>query len=221
MSGRRDFIKRALGISALFLAEPIAHPVEKLLGKTENRTIHAGDKIFGTVTANGKPIPGVAVSDGATVTVTAADGSYSLAPAPNARFIYISNPAGYATATNEYGIARFYRTIPGREEPEENENDGENGNNPDDGTNPNNGNKKTGEAKLFDTPVDFELKPSGDDTVHSFFFLADPQMLDQEDVGRFRDETLPDIMMMAEDRKNLFCITAGDIVFSKPELFEE
>ncbi len=186
MSGRRDFIKSTLGISALMLAEPLARPVEKYL-TGNNTATNPWRKVYGKVTSGDSPLAGVAVSDGATVTVTAADGTYELYAGKNEKFVFISNPAGHATATNQTGTARFYEPL---------------------------GNASEIEAN-------FTLTPSGDDTQHSFFLLADPQPLDMEDIDLFNQETIPDLIEMSEGRKNLFGVTCGDIVFNDLKLFTE
>ncbi len=54
--------------------------------------------------SNEPGISGVAVTDGRTIVKTAADGTFSLAPAADARHIYISVPEGYRAN------GRFYRT---------------------------------------------------------------------------------------------------------------
>lgn len=186
MSGRRDFIKSTLGISALMLAEPLARPVEQFLGQNSKAT-NPWRKVYGKVTSDGKPLAGVAVSDSATITVTAADGSYELYAGKNEKFVFITNPAGHTIATNPTGTARFYEPL----------------------------------TEASEIEVNFSLITSGDDTQHSFFLLADPQPLDMDDIALFNQETIPDLIEMAEGRKHLFGVACGDIVFNDLKLFPE
>lgn len=58
---------------------------------------------------NGNPIEGVAVSDGFTVTTTNANGCYTLKTTPDAWYINVSVPAGFAIETDERNIPRFYQ----------------------------------------------------------------------------------------------------------------
>lgn len=51
--------------------------------------------VRGKVTANGKGLPGVAVSDGFSIVQTDANGAYSLSPGDKATHVFISVPAGY------------------------------------------------------------------------------------------------------------------------------
>lgn len=69
-----------------------------------------GKKIKGKVTAAGKGIKDVVVSDGYSVIVTDSKGKYELEAHPAATNIFISTPSGYEFK-NENGIARHYQTI--------------------------------------------------------------------------------------------------------------
>lgn len=56
----------------------------------------------GTVTKNGAPAPGVAVSDGLNVVLTDAHGGFSLKGHGDARFIFITSPAGFRPEKTHY-----------------------------------------------------------------------------------------------------------------------
>lgn len=73
-------------------------------------TFEAGKKIKGRVTANGKGIKDVVVSDGYTVITTDVKGRYELIPHPAAGNIFISIPSGYEF-NNQNGIARHYHSL--------------------------------------------------------------------------------------------------------------
>lgn len=64
----------------------------------------------GKISAAGKGVAGVAVTDGFNVTVTDRSGNYELLSNKTAEFVYISVPAGYQFA-NEKGIAKFYMPV--------------------------------------------------------------------------------------------------------------
>ena len=61
---------------------------------------------------NGKPISGVAVSDGFTVVATNSSGYYSINVTKDCRYIYISVPAEYEVPINEFGQPCFYKPYP-------------------------------------------------------------------------------------------------------------
>lgn len=62
---------------------------------------------------NGKPISGVAVSDGFSVTATDSNGYYEIDNvSKDTRYIYISLPAEYKVPTNEFGQPCFYKSYP-------------------------------------------------------------------------------------------------------------
>ncbi|TWI84470.1 calcineurin-like phosphoesterase C-terminal domain-containing protein [Chitinophaga japonensis] len=99
---RRNFLKRLAGAGALATA-PAAH----LLGA--DRPLN-GSYVKGKVTAAGKGLAGVVVSDGYTVTATDPAGNYRIALHSDAGFVFISIPAGYHIP-QEKGIARFYQPL--------------------------------------------------------------------------------------------------------------
>lgn len=54
---------------------------------------------------------------------------------------------------------------------------------------------------------------------HSFFALADPQILDADDMKRFHNETIQDVKMFAAEAA--FGISVGDIMFDNLSLYPE
>jgi len=84
-------------------------PVKSLLAENDG-TRSAGAVITGRVECAGKGIEKAVVSDGFSVALTKADGSYQLQSHDNAEFVFVSMPAGY-DVENDRGIARFYHKI--------------------------------------------------------------------------------------------------------------
>ncbi|MBQ5648230.1 MAG: calcineurin-like phosphoesterase C-terminal domain-containing protein [Alistipes sp.] len=73
--------------------------------------------IFGYVKdTDGKPIAGVAVSDGLSVIATDENGYYEMEPSSDASHIFISIPAEYEVPINEYGQAGFYQRYPAKQQ---------------------------------------------------------------------------------------------------------
>lgn len=65
----------------------------------------------GKVTAGGKGIENVAVSDGTNIVRTAADGSYSIVSPADTRFVYITIPSGYEVEVKNGTIPQFYKEL--------------------------------------------------------------------------------------------------------------
>lgn len=60
------------------------------------------------------------------------------------------------------------------------------------------------------------------DDRHRFLVLADPQVLDLDDVKRFHDETVPDIRRVAAEAGGpVFAVGCGDLMFDRLNLFPE
>ncbi|MDT3403838.1 calcineurin-like phosphoesterase family protein [Mucilaginibacter terrae] len=66
--------------------------------------------VTGKVTANGKPLANVLISDGFSIVPTAADGSYQLSPDAKAEFVFISIPSGYEFPHDKF-LTRHYRRL--------------------------------------------------------------------------------------------------------------
>jgi hypothetical protein len=70
-------------------------------------------RITGRVHAEGKGLARVAVSDGASVVQTGADGRFTLLASPRQPFVHVSVPGHCEIPRNETGTARFYQPIVG------------------------------------------------------------------------------------------------------------
>lgn len=69
-------------------------------------------KVQGSVSAQGKPLEGVIVSDGYRFTKTGADGSFAMNTHREARFIFVITPSGYV-ADFSSGAPQFYLPVKG------------------------------------------------------------------------------------------------------------
>ncbi|TKC00717.1 calcineurin-like phosphoesterase C-terminal domain-containing protein [Pedobacter cryophilus] len=67
-------------------------------------------KLTGTITAGGKGLAAVAVTDGYTVFVTDKEGKYDFFAHPKAKFVYFSIPSGYKIP-HQNSISQFYSAI--------------------------------------------------------------------------------------------------------------
>ena len=75
------------------------------------------EEIFGYVKdSSGNPIAGVAVSDGLSVISTDENGYYQMSPSSDSSHIFITIPAEYEVAVNEYGQPCFYQKYPGKQQ---------------------------------------------------------------------------------------------------------
>jgi hypothetical protein len=100
---RRNFL-RNITLAGAWLGSPIPG--------ISATPVHADDRLLkGRVHANGKGIPGVPVTDGRNIVATDKNGRYEISSYPDAAFVYISLPAGYAFPTDK-GIAAFYAALP-------------------------------------------------------------------------------------------------------------
>src|SRR5688500_14007624 len=108
MINRRNFLKN-FGMAGAVLAVPGTVAKAAAAPARINRDI-TNIRLKGKVHTHGKPMAGVAVTDGINVTTTGKNGTYELLSNNTAEFVYISIPAGYAF-TNEKGIARFYQPV--------------------------------------------------------------------------------------------------------------
>ena len=102
---RREFLK-GLSLVGMGLAAPA---VLKGAGQTKTSLLQQ-TKLSGKVSSAGKALPNISVTDGFTVVVTDNDGNYSFYAHSNARFVYISIPAGHQIP-HEESISQFYSLI--------------------------------------------------------------------------------------------------------------
>ena len=107
--GRRSFLSLAAGATA-GLALPgglLADPYAPLPQSTPARPV----RIRGRVTARGRGVAGVSVSDGVTVVGTDGSGRYEILSSSDRDFVFCSLPSGYRIPVNEPGTARFYHRV--------------------------------------------------------------------------------------------------------------
>lgn len=106
---RRTFLKSLglAGLASFTLDVPVLQAAPKAPAPGQDVSTVS---LSGKVQAQGKGIPGVAVTDGVNVTLTDARGNYELESSATAGLVYISIPRGYEF-NNENGIARFYKKV--------------------------------------------------------------------------------------------------------------
>ncbi|WP_026464103.1 calcineurin-like phosphoesterase C-terminal domain-containing protein [Adhaeribacter aquaticus] len=188
---RRKFLQ-SLGKVGLGLGLPIS----AVQAKTSNRLqVQKYDLtpilIKGKVHQNGKGISGVAVTDGYNVVLTDKAGHYVLDSNATAEFVYISIPRGYEFS-NQKGMTSFFKPL---------------------------------RNSTTAVTADFELqKLNVDDTKHNFVVWADPQIIDKQDAEALVTSTAPDLKALVAqyDNQTLFhAIGCGDLVWDKPDLFED
>jgi hypothetical protein len=95
---RRSFIKKVLFVSG---GLALTFKTNFLYALTND------DTVTGKVTAGGKPLADVWVSDGYNIVKTGADGEYKLPKNINAEFVFVSVPSGYEFP-HEDRLAKFY-----------------------------------------------------------------------------------------------------------------
>lgn len=76
-------------------------------------SMSAATLLKGRVTADGKPLHGVVVSDGFSCTATDAGGYYEFEAFPMSRYVFVSTPAGYLPSLTDGTVPVFYREIDG------------------------------------------------------------------------------------------------------------
>ncbi len=132
LSSRRDFLKKAGLLSGAGLILPSASysyitgadrgasdqkPLDgKLPDIDRNPSPGHIIRIRGRVTAGGRGIRGISITDGLRIIETGQDGEFELLSDDRRLFVYLSLPAGYRIPTNPTGTARFYQKI----EPDQN-----------------------------------------------------------------------------------------------------
>jgi hypothetical protein len=99
---RRYFLQNIL----MFTGGALLTPVSRIFG----RTTKTFAPVSGRVTAKGKPLANVIVSDCYDAVLTDKNGFYTIAPNENASFIFVSTPSGYAFPQEE-SLARQYKPI--------------------------------------------------------------------------------------------------------------
>jgi hypothetical protein len=98
---RRSFIQKALVVAG---GLALTFKSNFLYGRSKY------DVIAGKVTAAGKPLANVMVTDGFTVVKTDTNGDYKINPTYKSEFVYVSIPAGYEFP-EEKKLAKFYYVL--------------------------------------------------------------------------------------------------------------
>ncbi|MFT4603656.1 MAG: hypothetical protein ACI9W4_000371 [Rhodothermales bacterium] len=111
MSSRRRFIRTSLTAGAALWLTPEAVLADPYRLATGLRSGAGPVRIRGEVMADGRPLAGVAVSDGLDVTTTGSDGGYELISTDRQRFVFVSVPSGHQVPQTGNGIAAFYEPI--------------------------------------------------------------------------------------------------------------
>ena len=152
-------------------------------------------RVRGRVAAGGQGLQRVGVTDGRTVTETAADGTFELIASAGQPFVYLSVPAGYRIPRHETGTARFYEALrPGA----------------------------GGGQQVREQQVRFELEPlEVSDDRHAFLALAAPQTQTEEEMRRFHETTVPDVQEVVRGLEGapVFGVSVGDIMFDDLSLY--
>lgn len=112
MFKRREFIKSLSVSSAMFwgmggavLAENLDVQKQTLLSR------FSPIRVRGKVSASGKGISGVAISDGRSVVQTDQNGEYTLLSSSDRQFVFLSLPSGYQIQRQQNGSAQFFRRL--------------------------------------------------------------------------------------------------------------
>lgn len=153
--------------------------------------LKASTNLWGILTdQDNKPIQGVQVSDGFSVTRTNSRGIYELIRHDRARYVFYTTPPEYAITVDAQKHPLFYARINRDEDL---------------------------------TRKDFSLVKSNKEEQWTLICVGDPQTTTQDDVERFRTETLADIDRTAasvqQAGRSVYAITLGDITHDKPGLY--
>ena len=109
---RRSFLRAtgsltaALTVPEALLADPYGD-----VGFTREGAVGAYTRIRGRVSAGGRAVAGVGITDGVTTVTTDRDGQYTLIAAPGAQFVSIRLPAGFGIPVQRTGTAQLHQAI--------------------------------------------------------------------------------------------------------------
>lgn len=193
MFKRREFIK-SLGLSSvawLGMGDAVFAGVQKELPVLDLPTLFSPIRIKGKVSAAGKGLAGVSVSDGRIVAQTNANGDFELISGSDRDFVFVSMPSGYEIQKQANGSASFFQKIDKAKAEQSFQFELKKAGNPDENHH---------FLLLSDTQIQDEydanqlLTVSAPDVQRTIASLGDP---------------------------NLFGIGCGDLVYDKLELFKE
>ena len=144
-----------------------------------------GSNIYGkVVTADGKPLPGVVVSDGLQCVITDPDGNYRMkSKLEDVRFIMVSPPSGYE-AESESSIPQTFLRVKRHEVAV----------------------KADFSLKYTGEKDDYTMIMIGDPQMRRLNADGSGE--------RFRDVVIPDIEQLQGDNQNFYAINLGDLVYN-------
>ena len=162
-----------------------------LIATSASHAVQA-DTLSGHVrTTGGQPVPQAVVSDGYSVVPTDSTGRYTMPRNDSAQFVFLSVPAAYEMPMDTAGSPLLYARIEG-----------------------------TG-----DFTHDFTLTPFADggkaDLHHVLISLGDPQVRNEYDLWRLRNETARDIKALMASYPagtHFYASTSGDLVWDEYRL---
>ncbi len=145
--------------------------------------IDSATTLFGVVTdgQSGEGIENIVVSDGFVCVSTDSNGVYQIVRNPNATVVFITIPAEYQIPVDNGNHPNFYKRF------------------------------TIAADEKFRHDFTLNLLPGGKESTFTLLTLADIQVNDNEDVVRFRDETMPDIDALAPTLVNPYGVTLGDV----------
>lgn len=163
---------------------------------SNHEKIMAENLISGYVlTDTDKPIEGCLVSDGFSVVKTDNTGAYSFQRNDSTEFVFISLPAAYEVPIDARGLPLLYMRVP------------------------------TGKV---DFNHNFTLKPYEDgglaDIDHIMIGISDPQVQNDYETWRFRNESIKDIqehITSFPEKTRVYGVVVGDLVWDLYNRFEE
>ncbi|MCQ2139440.1 MAG: calcineurin-like phosphoesterase C-terminal domain-containing protein [Bacteroidales bacterium] len=171
----------------------VVDPKLETLSDTEinGTTLDATTNLAGLIkdSKTGKGIAGVAVSDGYSYTVTDANGVYQMKRNSKARKVYYTTPAQYEVYLDSKNHIPCFYSP-----------------------------SKMVASKKY--RVDFTLTPlAAVETDFTLVAVGDPQCYNNDEVSRYKNETVADITSTLTSYKNVYAVTLGDITHDSTNLW--
>ena len=145
--------------------------------------IDSATNLYGVVTdaQSGAGIENIVVSDGFVCVQTDKNGVYQIVRNQNATMVFMTIPAHYQIPVDNGNHPAFYKRY------------------------------TVAKDEKFRHDFTLSLLPGGKESRFTLLTLADIQVNDNEDVERFRTETMPDIDDLASTLVNPYGVTLGDV----------